>query len=184
MVKTIALLPAPLEVNSNIILVTVGGVDLTVLNAAVSTLGAQSAAADTGQAARIDVLEATDLTHSGRMDGLDTDVTTLTAADTAQSALITANAAEITVVKSDVEIHTSLIRNIESDVTSLQNTDTSQGVRLDTLDAFAATKGQPNGLCPLTAGGVIANSLIPPLALTKPTVYASLAVRDADSSVQ
>jgi hypothetical protein len=51
---------------------------------------------------------------------------------------------------------------------------------LTTIANFIATKGVPNGLCPLNANSVIDNVFIPPLAITKPIVYASIAARDAD----
>jgi hypothetical protein len=48
--------------------------------------------------------------------------------------------------------------------------------------AILATKGQTEGICPLS-GGLIPSGHIPPLAITSATVYASIAARDADSSV-
>jgi hypothetical protein len=48
--------------------------------------------------------------------------------------------------------------------------------------AILATKGQTEGICPLS-GGLIPSGHIPPLAITSATVYANSAARDADSSV-
>jgi hypothetical protein len=65
----------------------------------------------------------------------------------------------------------NIIYTNETSNTSLQaivNTHTSE---------LATKKGLSNGLCQLNSNSVIANEFIPPLGITKPTVYTA---RDLD----
>jgi hypothetical protein len=83
-----------------------------------------------------------------------------------------------------VEKSTIIQQDINSKLTAptLGTTNhTDVDVELTGVANFIATKGTSNGLCPLS-GGLIPNTYIPPLAISKPTVYASIALRDADTA--
>ena len=91
------------------------------------------------------------------------------------------------VVPDLVETVLNTIQSVTDETTSRTTADNILQTDIDTntlgLSNFIATKATTNGLCPLV-GGVIPNAHIPPLAISKPTVYASIALRDADSTVE
>jgi hypothetical protein len=68
--------------------------------------------------------------------------------------------------------------------TYVDTADSALQTSVDANTNAIATKGLANGLCPLNAGGIIDNQYIPPLAISKPTVYDSITDRDADTNVQ
>ena len=81
-----------------------------------------------------------------------------------------------------VETVLDTIQSVSDETTNRIAEDSTLQTAIDTnatnLTNFIATKG--TGICPLVSG-IIPTEFIPPISISTPTVYASIATRDADT---
>jgi hypothetical protein len=77
----------------------------------------------------------------------------------------------------DLSVH-RIINDLSVSVTELLSA--SKIISLANLKEDLSNKNAPSGYAGLTGSGMIPNNLLPPLAITKPALYISIAARDAD----